>query len=85
MIVIPAIDLRGGRCVRLVQGDFARETVYSDDPVSVARLWASRGARWLHVVDLDGARAGQPVQLALIERVVRSVPDLAVQVGGGVR
>ena len=57
----PAIDLRGGRCVRLVEGDFARETVYSDDPVAVARAFAAAGARWIHVVDLDGARTGVPV------------------------
>ncbi len=85
MIVIPAIDLRAGRCVRLVQGDFARETVYGDDPVAVARHWAERGAVWLHVVDLDGARAGHLVQLALIADIVRAVPGVAVQVGGGVR
>ncbi len=85
MIVIPAIDLRGGRCVRLVQGDYSRETVYSDDPVRVARRWAECGARWLHVVDLDGARAGQPLQVGLVEQVVRAVPELSVQVGGGLR
>lgn len=85
MIVIPAIDLRRGRCVRLVQGDFSRETVYSDDPLRVARLWAECGARWLHVVDLDGARVGQPLQVGLVEQVVRAVPELLVQAGGGVR
>jgi phosphoribosylformimino-5-aminoimidazole carboxamide ribotide isomerase len=85
VIVIPAIDLREGRCVRLLQGDFARATVYSDDPIEMAQRWASAGARWLHVVDLDGARLGQPVQHELIERVIRAVPDVAVQVGGGVR
>ena len=58
--VIPAIDLRGGRCVRLLQGDYARETSYSDDPVSVARRWASQGAPRIHVVDLDGAKDGAP-------------------------
>ncbi len=61
MIIFPAIDLRGGRCVRLIQGDSARELVYADDPVAVARHWATQGARWLHVVDLDGAFAGHPV------------------------
>src|SRR5205814_6679962 len=59
--VLAAIDLRGGRCVRLFQGSFARETVYDDDPVRVARRWEAEGAPWLHVVDLDGARAGHPV------------------------
>lgn len=85
MIVIPAIDIRAGRCVRLLQGDFARETVYADDPVAVARHWADLGSPWLHVVDLDGARAGQPVQLELVREIVRAVPDVLVQAGGGVR
>ncbi len=84
MIVYPAIDLRGGRCVRLTQGDFARETVYGDDPVTVARRWEALGARWLHVVDLDGARAGQPVQASLVAAICAAV-RLPVQVGGGLR
>src|SRR5262249_16254119 len=84
MIVYPAIDLRGGRCVRLTQGDFARETVYGDDPVVVARRWAALGARWLHVVDLDGARAGRPVQAALVAAICSAV-GIPVQVGGGLR
>ncbi|MFN7017976.1 MAG: 1-(5-phosphoribosyl)-5-[(5-phosphoribosylamino)methylideneamino]imidazole-4-carboxamide isomerase [Fimbriimonadales bacterium] len=82
--VIPAIDLRGGYAVRLWRGDYERETRYHDDPVSVAQHWANRGAPRLHIVDLDGARAGEPMQTALIERIVRSV-DIPVQVGGGVR
>ncbi len=83
MLVIPAIDLDAGRCVRLVQGDFDRQTVYGDDPVEIARRWADLGARWLHVVDLDGARAGRPAQLDLVERIARvGVP---VQLGGGLR
>lgn len=85
MIVIPAIDIRAGRCVRLLQGDFARETVYADDPVAMARHWADLGAPWLHVVDLDGARTGQPVQLELVSAIVRAVPGVSVQAGGGVR
>jgi phosphoribosylformimino-5-aminoimidazole carboxamide ribotide isomerase len=84
MIVYPAIDLRGGQCVRLVEGDFGRETVYGDDPVAVARRWAAAGAAWLHVVDLDGARAGQPAQLDLVEAICRAVA-IPVQVGGGLR
>lgn len=84
MIVIPAIDLRGGRCVRLVQGDSARELAYSDDPVTVARRWADQGARWLHVVDLDGAFAGRPLQLDLIRSITQAT-TLPVQVGGGFR
>jgi len=82
--VIPAVDLRGGRCVRLYQGDYAQETVFSDDPVGVARRWADAGAPRLHVVDLDGAAKGQPCHLAVIERMVKAV-SIPVQVGGGVR
>jgi phosphoribosylformimino-5-aminoimidazole carboxamide ribotide isomerase len=83
MLVIPAIDLRGGRCVRLFQGDFARETRYSDDPVAVAEKWIESGAELLHVVDLDGARAGQPVQLDIVARIAElGVP---VELGGGLR
>ncbi|MER3416925.1 MAG: 1-(5-phosphoribosyl)-5-((5-phosphoribosylamino)methylideneamino)imidazole-4-carboxamide isomerase, partial [Gemmataceae bacterium] len=84
MWVIPAIDLRGGRCVRLRQGDFTRETVFSDDPVAVARRWAQAGAPRLHLVDLDGARLGQPVHSAVIESIVRAV-SIPCQLGGGVR
>jgi phosphoribosylformimino-5-aminoimidazole carboxamide ribotide isomerase len=82
--VIPAIDLRGGYAVRLLQGDYTRETRYHDDPVTLAQHWAQRGAPRLHVVDLDGARAGYPVQLELIRRVIGGVA-IPVQVGGGVR
>ena len=84
MIVYPAIDLRGGRCVRLTQGDFAQETVYGDDPVTVARRWEVLGARWLHVVDLDGARAGRPAQATLVAAICAAV-RIPVQVGGGLR
>jgi phosphoribosylformimino-5-aminoimidazole carboxamide ribotide isomerase len=82
--VYPAIDLRAGRCVRLVEGDFARETVYGDDPVATARRWEAAGARWLHVVDLDGARAGHPVQRDLVARICGAV-SIPVQAGGGLR
>jgi phosphoribosylformimino-5-aminoimidazole carboxamide ribotide isomerase len=84
MVVYPAIDLRGGRCVRLMEGDFARETVYGDDPVAVARRWEAAGASWIHVVDLDGARAGRPVQAELVAEICRAV-KVPVQVGGGLR
>jgi len=84
VIVYPAIDLRGGRCVRLTEGDFARETVYGDDPVAMARRWETAGARWLHVVDLDGARAGGSVQSEIVGRICRAVA-IPVQVGGGLR
>ncbi len=84
MIVYPAIDLRAGRCVRLVQGAYDRETVYGDDPVAMARRWEAAGARWLHVVDLDGARAGRPVQADMVAAICAAV-RIPVQVGGGLR
>ena len=84
MEVIPAVDIRGGRCVRLSQGDYDRETVFDDDPVAVAVRWASLGARRIHIVDLDGARAGQQVNAALVRQIVQTV-DAAVQTGGGIR
>ncbi len=85
MLLIPAIDLKDGNCVQLRQGAAASATVYSDDPPAMARRWAAAGARRLHVVDLDGAFAGEPVHAAVVEDVVRAVPDVAVQVGGGIR
>jgi phosphoribosylformimino-5-aminoimidazole carboxamide ribotide isomerase len=84
MVLFPAIDLRDGRCVRLLKGDFARETRYDVDPVALASEYAELGARWLHVVDLDGAKRGEPTNLALIERM-RSTAGVEVQVGGGIR
>ena len=84
MILYPAIDIREGRAVRLIQGDYERETAYDDDPVVAARRWADGGARWLHVVDLDGARAGGPVNLDQVRRTVAAV-DIPVQLGGGLR
>ena len=85
MIVIPAIDLRNGRCVRLHQGRSDRETVFSDDPLAVARGWKERGAERLHVVDLDGAFAGEPKQSALVAQIVAAVAPLPVELGGGLR
>jgi len=84
MDVIPAIDLLEGRCVRLYQGDYARSQVFDENPVAVALQWAEQGATRLHVVDLDGAKAGQPVNLKAIEAIVQAVP-VSVQVGGGLR
>ena len=84
MMVIPAVDLRGGRCVRLRQGRPEAETVFSDDPLAVARAWAQQGAPRLHVVDLDGAFAGTPKQIGLIEEIARSIP-VPVEAGGGLR
>ena len=82
MLIIPAIDLQGGRAVRLLRGDFERETVYGDNPVAVVGRWLDAGARMLHVVDLDGARAGRPAQLKLIGEIASVAP---VQAGGGLR
>ncbi|MGH7256409.1 MAG: 1-(5-phosphoribosyl)-5-[(5-phosphoribosylamino)methylideneamino]imidazole-4-carboxamide isomerase [Nitrospirales bacterium] len=84
MLVIPAIDVKDGRCVRLRQGDFQAETVYSEDPVTTARQWEQRGARRLHVVDLNGAVDGQPRNLPQIRAIVQAV-GIPVQVGGGIR
>lgn len=84
--ILPAIDLEGGRVIRLAQGDFARQTVYGEDPVGVARAFAGAGARWLHVVDLDGARQGEPQQLELVAAIVAEVhSQMRVEVGGGLR
>ena len=84
MEVIPAIDLKSGRCVRLYQGDYARETVFSDDPVAVALEWQEAGAPRVHVVDLDGAASGEPGNLDVIAAVARHL-DVPLQVGGGIR
>ena len=84
--ILAAIDLRGGRVVRLVEGDFDRETAYSDDPVATAEKLVGQGSRWLHVVDLDGARAGLPVQREMVASIADAVRGRArVEVGGGVR
>ena len=84
MEVIPAIDIRGGRCVRLYQGDYTRETVYSDDPAGMASRWREQGAPRLHVVDLDGAARGSPVNLDTVGAIA-SGAGIPVQCGGGVR
>lgn len=84
MIIIPAIDLKAGTCVRLTQGDFRHVRVYSDHPVEMARLWQEKGAKRLHVVDLDGALAGSPQNQEVIHEIVKEV-TVPIQVGGGVR
>jgi len=84
MIIIPAIDLKGGKCVRLLQGDFDRETVYSREPADVARRWQDKGAERIHVVDLDGSKEGTPLNRKSIEKIVNAV-EVPVQVGGGIR
>lgn len=84
MVIFPAIDVLGGRCVRLIQGDYARSTVYDDDPLAPAKMFLAEGAEWLHVVDLDGARQGRPVNTDIITRIVAET-GARVQVGGGIR
>jgi phosphoribosylformimino-5-aminoimidazole carboxamide ribotide isomerase len=84
VLVLPAIDIRGGRCVRLRQGDYDRETVFGDDPAALARRWVGQGARFLHIVDLDGAREGRPVNGAGVRAVVAAA-GVPCQLGGGLR
>ncbi|WP_197286865.1 1-(5-phosphoribosyl)-5-[(5-phosphoribosylamino)methylideneamino]imidazole-4-carboxamide isomerase [Paenibacillus sp. JCM 10914] len=83
-IIYPAIDIRGGKCVRLIQGDYNQETVYNDNPVEVAKSWEEQGGQFIHLVDLDGAKAGHPVNDELIGRIAASA-NVPVQVGGGLR
>ena len=80
----PAIDLRGGKCVRLLQGDYDRETVFGDDPVAMVRRFVAQGAKRLHIVDLDGAKAGQPVQADLIARMVAAAMPVSPSAHSGV-
>lgn len=84
MLVIPAIDIRAGKCVRLKQGDFERQTIYDTDPVAVAKRWEAEGANMLHIVDLDGAKDGISANLSVIREIARSVA-IPVEVGGGIR
>jgi phosphoribosylformimino-5-aminoimidazole carboxamide ribotide isomerase len=84
LILYPAIDILDGRAVRLTKGDYEQETAYDDDPVVAARRWENDGARWLHVVDLDGAKAGEPVNLDHVRRIVAAV-GIPIQLGGGLR
>jgi len=85
MLLIPAIDLKDGRCVRLKQGRMDDDTVYSDDPVGVAERWVTAGARRLHIVDLDGAALGRPVNSSHIHDIAERFPEVPIQVGGGIR
>lgn len=84
MEIIPAIDLKNGRCVRLVKGDYNQETVYSEEPQKMAKYWQKQGAKILHLVDLDGAKDGKPVNLEVIKEI-RSLLDIPIQLGGGIR
>src|SRR6056300_1248736 len=85
MLIIPAIDMKDGKCVRLRQGRMEDETVFGDDPVEVARRWVDAGARRLHMVDLNGAFEGRPVNAGAIRAVAEAFPELPIQVGGGIR
>jgi phosphoribosylformimino-5-aminoimidazole carboxamide ribotide isomerase len=84
VLILPAIDVRGGQCVRLVQGDYAQETVFGDDPAAMAKRWVSQGARYLHIVDLDGAREGRPVSGDSVRRIVEAA-GVPCELGGGLR
>ncbi|HLG71566.1 MAG TPA: 1-(5-phosphoribosyl)-5-[(5-phosphoribosylamino)methylideneamino]imidazole-4-carboxamide isomerase [Chloroflexota bacterium] len=85
MLIIPALDLLGGKCVRLHQGNYGESTEYSGDPVAMAKHWQDTGAEWLHIVDLDGARAGSPVQLELVRAIRQATAGLLLELGGGLR
>ncbi|MBE2295674.1 MAG: 1-(5-phosphoribosyl)-5-[(5-phosphoribosylamino)methylideneamino]imidazole-4-carboxamide isomerase [Phycisphaerales bacterium] len=85
MLLIPAIDLKDGKCVRLRQGRMDDSTIFSDDPVAMAERWVEAGARRLHIVDLNGAFAGQPVNAQVIRRIAQAFPELPIQIGGGIR
>ncbi|MEE8635025.1 MAG: 1-(5-phosphoribosyl)-5-[(5-phosphoribosylamino)methylideneamino] imidazole-4-carboxamide isomerase, partial [Acidiferrobacterales bacterium] len=84
-LVIPAIDIKGGKCVRLRQGRMDEETVFSEDPVAMAVRWVRAGARRLHIIDLDGAQAAKPVNAPVVNAIAKACPDLPIQVGGGIR
>ena len=85
MLIIPAIDLKDGKCVRLKQGRMEDDTVFSDDPVATAQHWVDEGARRLHLVDLNGAFAGTPIHKPVVEAIARAQPELPIQIGGGIR
>ena len=85
MLLIPAIDIKDGKCVRLRQGNMDDVTVFADDPIDAAQRWVEIGARRLHIIDLDGAASGEPVNAELVHRICQMYPELPVQIGGGVR
>lgn len=84
MQIIPAIDIKGGKCVRLTKGDYSRETIYEHDPMIMAKKWKEQGATFIHIVDLDGAKEGKPVNIETIKQIIEKV-NIPVQVGGGIR
>lgn len=85
MLIIPAIDIKDGKCVRLRQGDMDQETIFSDDPVAIAEKWVEAGARRIHLVDLNGAFAGEPKNAGVVKAIAQAFPDVPIQVGGGIR
>ena len=85
MKIIPAIDIQNGNCVRLRQGDFSQETIFHDNPVDMAKKWVEEGAERLHLVDLDGARLGSPVNIKIVSDICKSIPNIPIQIGGGIR
>jgi phosphoribosylformimino-5-aminoimidazole carboxamide ribotide isomerase len=85
MDILPAIDLIGGQCVRLIQGRYDQQITYKDEPVEQARQFLEAGSRWLHVIDLEGAKAGRPVNADVVAQIAAQVPDLKIELGGGVR
>ena len=85
MKIIPAIDIQNGNCVRLRQGDFSQETIFHNNPVDMAKKWAEEGAERLHLVDLDGARLGSPINIQIVADICKNFPNLPIQIGGGIR
>ena len=85
MKIIPAIDIQNGNCVRLRQGDFSRETIFNNSPLDIAEKWVKDGAQRLHIVDLDGARLGEAINIDLISKICKTFPSIPVQIGGGIR
>ena len=85
MKIIPAIDIQNGNCVILRQGDFSQETIFHDNPVNMAKKWVNEGAERLHLVDLDGARLGSPINIEIVSNICRNFPNIPIQIGGGIR
>ena len=85
MKIIPAIDIQNGNCVRLKQGDFAKETIFNSNPLKTAKKWIDEGAERVHLVDLDGARLGNPVNINIISDICQEFPNVPIQIGGGIR
>ena len=84
MLILPAIDIRNGKCVRLQQGDYAQETIYADSPIEMAKFWEQQGAKFLHIVDLDGAKDGLPTNFSIVSKIAQSI-NIPIELGGGVR